>query len=105
MPFGPIYKKMKKTPFILLILLGAGLITLPSAHADVALIAQGLAKTLYAVAQVPASMLAGSTHAFPFGLITGAVTGTVKMAAGTVMGAADMARGTAPYAKYAIFAL
>ena len=96
---------MKKAPIFFLFFLLAGLFSPLPARADVALIAQGLAKTIYAVAQVPANMIAGSTQSFPFGLVTGAIAGTVKMAAGTVMGAADMARGAAPYAKYAIFAL
>ncbi len=76
-----------------------------TAHANMALIAQGFAKTMYALVQVPASMIVGSTQSFPLGIVTGAVAGTMKMAVGTVMGAADMARGAAPYAKYAIFAL
>ena len=96
---------MKKTPFILLILLGADLLSPSPARADVALIASGLAKTMYALVQVPANMIAGGAQSFPLGIVTGAVAGTMKMAVGTVMGAADMARGAAPYAKYAIFAL
>ena len=96
---------MKKTPFILLILLGAGLLSPSSARADMARIAGGLAKTMYALVQVPANMVAGGAQSFPLGLVTGAVTGTVKMAVGTVMGVADMAAGAAPYAKYAVFAL
>lgn len=76
-----------------------------TARADVGLIAQGLAKTMYALVQVPTNMIAGGAQSFPLGIVTGAVTGTMKMAVGTVMGAADMARGAAPYAKYAIFAL
>ena len=96
---------MRKTVVLTMIFFGAGLLVSSSAHADVALIAQGLAKTVFAVFQLPASMIAGSTQSFPLGLLTGTVAGTMKMAVGTVIGAADMARGAAPYAKYAIFAL
>ncbi len=75
----------------------------PSAHASLGLIAQGLAKTVYAVFRVPADMMAGSTQAFPLGIVTGAVSGSMKAVAGTVMGGFDMARGAAPYAKYLVF--
>ncbi len=73
------------------------------AFADVDLIFRGAAKTLYAVAQLPANMIQGTTQSFPFGLVTGTVAGTAKMVTGTVMGAVDMARGAAPYAKYLVF--
>ena len=90
---------------MLLILLAAALVAPSIARADMGLIAQGLAKTMYALVQVPTNMISGGVQSFPFGIVTGAVAGTMKMAAGTVMGAADMARGVAPYAKYAVFAL
>ena len=83
----------------------SGLVNPPSAFASIGLIAQGLAKTVYAVFQLPVSILAGSTQSFPLGIVTGAVSGSVKAVTGTVMGAVDMARGAAPYAKYAVFAL
>lgn len=95
---------MKIRAFFLLLALMMVLHAVP-AFADVGLIAQGLAKTLYAVAQLPANMIAGSAQSFPIGLVTGTVAGSMKMMAGTVMGAFDMARGAAPYAKYMIFAL
>ena len=72
---------------------------------DAALILRGTAKTVGSVLQVPASMLADSTQVmFPFGLLTGAVKGTVRAVVGTVSGALDIARGGAPYAKYALLA-
>ena len=75
------------------------------AFASVDLIAQGLAKTLYAVFQLPASIVAGSVQSFPLGIVTGTIAGSMKMVMGTAMGAVDMARGAAPYAKYAALAL
>lgn len=94
---------MKKTPIFLLILLAAAAFAPSTAYANPGLIFRGLAKTVYAVAQVPVNMVQGSAQSFPLGIVTGAVAGTMKMAVGTVMGAADMARGAAPYAKYAVF--
>lgn len=94
---------MKKTPIFLLFFLTAVFLAPSTAHANPGLIFRGLAKTVYAVAQVPANMIQGSAQSFPLGMVTGAVAGTMKMAVGTVMGAADMARGAAPYAKYAVF--
>ena len=68
---------------------------------NIALVMRGTAKTLGAALQVPANMMSDSTRVmFPFGLVTGAVKGTVKAVVGTVSGAYDIARGGAPYAKY-----
>lgn len=94
---------MKKALTLSIFLMVINLMTAPSAHANLGLIARGFAKTVYAVAQVPANMMQGSAQSFPLGLVTGAIAGTVKMTAGTVMGAFDMARGAAPYAKYLVF--
>lgn len=79
-----------------------------SAYADlqgIPLLLRGVGKTVGAVFQVPAQILMGSTHAFPLGLVGGAVAGTAKAVGGTISGAVDMARGAAPYAKYAVFAI
>lgn len=76
------------------------------AYADnIALITRGIARTLFSAFQIPKEMLANAPHAFPLGLVGGALSGAMKTVVGTVMGAADIARGAAPYAKYAIFAL
>ena len=72
-------------------------------YANMGLVLRGLARTVTAAFEVPTQMLQGSTHAFPLGLVTGAVSGTMRTVAGTLLGAADMARGAAPYAKYMIF--
>jgi len=42
---------------------------------------------------------------FPFGIVTGALRGTVQMVGGIVGGVVDVARGGAPNAKYAALAL
>lgn len=77
----------------------------PAARADdIGLIFRGVAKTLFSVLQIPGDMIKGSTHVFPLGLIVGAATGTMKAVMGTLSGAADIARGAAPYAKYAALA-
>jgi len=70
---------------------------------DASLIMRGVGKTVGSVFQLPITMLASSTTAFPFGLLGGAVLGTFKAVGGTLSGAFDIARGAAPYAKYAIF--
>ena len=96
---------MKLLRFLTLILALLPVFASP-ASADMALIAQGLAKTVYAVFQLPANMVQGSVQSFPLfpvGLVTGTVAGSVKMVTGTAMGAFDMARGAAPYAKYLVF--
>ena len=95
---------MKKLRLLVLLLLLIPAFS-PPASAGLELIAQGVAKTIHAVVQLPANMIEGSTQSFPLGLVTGTVAGGVKMVAGTVSGAFDMARGAAPYAKYMIFAL
>jgi hypothetical protein len=76
------------------------------AYADnIALITRGVARTLFSAFQIPKEMLANAGHAFPLGLVAGTLNGALKTVVGTVMGAGDIARGAAPYAKYAIFAL
>ena len=101
---------MKNKRFLLTIVVALSFFSFsPLVHAspgnDAALILRGTAKTVGSVLQVPASMLADSTQVmFPFGLLTGAVKGTVRAVVGTVSGALDIARGGAPYAKYALLA-
>lgn len=92
---------------ILFILILLGSVSFKPAYAsnNIALITRGVARTLFSAFQIPATMMSNAGNAFPIGLVTGAVSGTMKTVVGTVMGAADIARGAAPYAKYAIFAL
>ncbi len=73
------------------------------AYADLDLVARGMAKTFAAVLETPKGVITGAGSSFPLGIIPGAITGTMRTVAGTVMGAADIARGAAPYAKYLVF--
>ena len=69
-----------------------------------ALLMRGTGKTLSAVMSVPAGMLNGAARGgFPFGMIGGAVQGSVTAVSRIFSGAFDLARGAAPYAKYAVF--
>ena len=82
----------------------------PSVYAsdgnNMGLIFRGVARTIFAAVEIPRTILENPSRTpFPFSLVTGAVTGTFRTVAGTVGGAADMARGAAPYAKYAALAL
>ena len=75
------------------------------ARADgTALIFRGVARTVFSVFEIPKSILQDSTRViFPLGIVTGAITGSVRTVVGTLGGALDIARGAAPYAKYALF--
>ena len=73
---------------------------------DISYAARGAGKIVGGVFAIPKAMLQDSGRVlFPFGLITGAVRGTVQTVTGVVGGALDVARGGAPYAKYAALAL
>ena len=72
---------------------------------DMGLITRGVARVLFSAFQIPAGMMANAGNVFPLGLVAGALSGAVKTVMGTLMGATDIARGAAPYAKYAVFAL
>ena len=73
---------------------------------DASYIARGAGRLLGSVFAIPTAMLQDSGRVlFPFGLITGAVRGTVQMVGGIVGGVVDVAQGSAPYAKYAALAL
>ncbi len=72
---------------------------------NIGLISRGLARTFFSVFEIPRDMVANSATAFPLGIVGGAVRGTMKAVVGTISGVGDIARGAAPYAKYAVFAL
>ena len=79
--------------------------TKPAYADNVGLIFRGVAKTLFSAFEIPRSMLQDTTRVgFPFGLVTGVVGGSARTVFGTLSGAADIARGAAPYAKYAALA-
>ena len=73
---------------------------------DVAYAARGAGKIVGGMFAIPKAMLQDSGRVmFPFGLVTGAIRGTVQTVTGVVSGTVDVARGAAPYAKYAALAL
>ncbi|MFH0985588.1 MAG: hypothetical protein V1882_08640 [Candidatus Omnitrophota bacterium] len=73
---------------------------------DIAYAARGAGKIVGGVFAIPKAMLQDSGRVmFPFGLVTGALRGTVQTVTGVVGGVVDVARGGAPYAKYAALAL
>ena len=95
-----------KRVWVFALILALGCASIPAeAHAqnNIGLIARGVSKILGAAFQVPAHMLAGSTRYFPFGLLTGAMSGTFHTLGGVLGGGFDVARGAAPYAKYLVF--
>ena len=95
---------MKKIWYCVLLLF-AFLAFVPPAHAadNIGLLMRGVARTVFSAFEIPKQMLASSTTAFPLGLVGGAINGTMRTVAGTLVGATDIARGAAPYAKYLVF--
>jgi hypothetical protein len=97
---------LNKLRILILAVMLSGVFSPQPAYADnLALITRGVARTLFSAFQIPKEMLMNAGNAFPLGMVFGAMNGAMKTVVGTVMGAADIARGAAPYAKYAIFAL
>ena len=101
---------MKKLKTLLCLSLVAGMFFAPAfLYADdgenIAYAARGAGKIFGSLFAIPKAMLQDSGHVlFPFGLVTGAVRGTVQTVTGVVGGVVDVARGGAPYAKYAAIA-
>ena len=78
----------------------------PAYAADnISLIFSGVAKLIGTALQVPATILRSSVTGFPFGIIGGAINGSLQAISGVLGGGMDIARGSAPYAKYAALAL
>ena len=72
---------------------------------DISYAAQGATQIVGSAFAIPKAMLQDSGHVmFPFGLVTGAIRGTVQTVTGILGGAMNVARGAAPYAKYAALA-
>lgn len=99
---------MRLFPKIALFGLILGLCSSP-AHAenpirDAGIVATGASQVVGGALALPVEILKGATQSFPFGIIAGALRGTVKTVGGVFGGAFNMARGAAPYAKYAAFA-
>lgn len=73
---------------------------------DISYAARGASKIVGGMFAIPKAMLQDSGRViFPFGLVTGALRGTFQTVTGVVGGVVDVARGGAPYAKYAALAL
>jgi hypothetical protein len=102
---------MKKLKTLLCFPLVLGMLLAPSLGyaamgEDISYAARGAGKIVGSVFAIPKAMLQDSGRVlFPFGLVTGAVRGTVQTVTGVVSGVVDVARGGAPYAKYAALAL
>ena len=100
--------KTRKTLLSLLIVLGMFLTPAFLYAGDgenISYAARGAGKIFSSMFAIPKAMLQDSGHVlFPFGLVTGAVRGTVQTVTGVVGGTVDVARGAAPYAKYAALA-
>jgi len=102
---------MKNSKTFLVFALVLGLFLMPSLSyaemgEDISYAARGAGKIVGGVFAIPKAMFQDSGRVlFPFGLVTGAVRGTVQTVTGVVGGVVDVARGGAPYAKYAALAL
>ncbi len=73
---------------------------------NIAYIQRGVGRILGSTLAIPTAMVQDSRCVmFPFGIVTGALRGTVRMVGSIVGGVVDVARGGAPYAKYAALAL
>ena len=71
-----------------------------------ALLFRGIGKAIVGVLSIPVGVATGAAQGgFPFGMIGGVLKGTASAVGSTVSGAFDLARGGAPYAKYAAFAI
>lgn len=68
-----------------------------------AYILRGVAKIMSAAFQLPGHLIQDSVKSFPFGLVTGAVNGAFQTFWSVLSGGLDIAKGGAPYAKYALF--
>lgn len=101
--------RKSKTFLVLLLVLGVMLTSSPvfaEVGQDISYAARGVSKIVGGTFAIPKAMLQDSGRMlFPFGLVTGAIRGTVQTVTGVVGGVVDVARGGAPYAKYAALAL
>jgi len=99
---------MKTKILFLILCTGMLLLGWPSkalfAKSSAGYLMRGTAKTFLSAFEIPRTMLQHSQQVmFPFGLVTGTVVGAARTVTGTLSGVFDLARGAAPYAKYAIF--
>jgi hypothetical protein len=101
--------KKQKTFLVLLLVLGVLFTSFPvyaEVGEDISYATRGVSKIVGGAFAIPKAMFQDSGRVlFPFGLVTGAIRGTFQTVTGVVGGVADVARGGAPYAKYAALAL
>ena len=94
-----------KPGYLLIFFLLSFLLFPATSYANLDLVFHGLSQTLSSVFALPAQLMQGGAQAFPLGLVSGAISGSMQAVGGTLAGAINMARGAAPYAKYMIFLL
>ncbi len=70
---------------------------------DVGTVAVGASQIVGGALALPVEILKGATQSFPFGILAGAMRGTMRTLGGVFGGAFNVAKGAAPYAKYAAF--
>lgn len=71
---------------------------------DLALITRGVGKTVGTAVAVPINLVGRAATLNPFNMVGGVLSGTARLMKNTISGGTDIARGGAPYAKYAVFA-
>lgn len=90
---------------LLFVLAVAGLAAVPARAAqDTGRFAQGFYNTTTGALEIPYQIVNSTlTKPFPFGVVDGAVRGTIYSVTKIFGGLFDMGAAAAPYAKYAIF--
>lgn len=70
---------------------------------DISNIAGGTGSVISGAFALPTEIVKGGVSSFPFGIIAGAIRGTFMTVGSVVSGVFSIAKGAAPYAKYAAF--
>lgn len=70
---------------------------------DAGTVAMGASQIVGGALALPVEILKGAGQSFPFGILAGAMRGTMRTLGGVFGGAFNIAKGAAPYAKYAAF--
>lgn len=102
-------KKTSGVVFYLVLCVASACLAVPSLYANdgenIAYAVNGTTQIVGSVFAIPKAVVQDTmTVPFPFGIVTGALRGTVQMVGGLLGGVMNVARGTAPYAKYAAIA-
>ena len=93
---------MKRLFLITLVFASVSFAPMTYAESATYLITRGVGRVISSAGQIPIAMYEDTKRYFPFGIITGIFRGSARMVIGTVAGAIDVARGAAPFAKYAV---